>query len=155
MVWEIAWKLKHKTVCFVFFIVVFHLQIFKAVVREECRLSQKAKQISLWLSKQNSITHKAAKRLREQHCFVKLEFIFLPIFLCMYMNSHSYVLFEKINPDIAKMLTLCCVFWCVRKSRNSQEEKNFKLSQLVDIVVVCLSYFSCYLVPNSCILIRS
>ena len=98
-------------------------------LQEECKLSQKAKQILLWLSKQNSITHKAP--LGTLFCEVRIFFAHFS----MYIYELSYVLFEKINPDIAKMLALCCVFWCVRKSRNSQEEKNFKLSQLVDIVV--------------------
>ena len=48
--------MKSKKTC-MFFIIVFYLQILKA---ECCRVqTQKAKQISLSLSKQNSITHKA------------------------------------------------------------------------------------------------
>ena len=137
MVWEIAWKLKHKTVCFVFFIVVFYLQIFKKSANSV------KKQSRFCYGSLNKIPL-PIKRLREQHCFVKLEFFL--VHFSMYIYELSYVLFEKINPDIAKMLALCCVFWCVRKSRNSQEEKKFKLSQLVDIVIVVfLSYFFCHL----------
>ena len=109
-------------------------------IREECRLSQKAKQISLWLSKQNSITHKAPQGTL--FCEVRNFFVHFS----MYVYELLYVLFEKINPDIAKMSAVCCVCWCVRKKAAiPKRKKNFKLSQLVDIVVVCLSYFFCYL----------
>ena len=140
MVWEIAWKLKHKTVCFVFFIVVFYLQkIFKKSANSV------KKQSRFCYGSLNKIPL-PIKRLRE-HCFVKLEF-FLPIFLCTFMNSHMFFLRKLIR--ILPKCWPCAVFFGVsEKAAIPKRKKNFKLSQLVDIVVVCLSYFFCYFVPNS------
>ena len=122
MVWEIAWKLKHKTVCFVFFIVVFYLQIFKAL--EESADSVK-KQSRFRYGSLNKIPL-PIKRLWE-HCFVKLEF-FLPVFFC-YVLMHSYVVLRK----LIRILPKCWLFLTLlsEKAAIPKRKKNLKLSQLV------------------------
>ena len=118
MVWEIAWKLKHKTVCFVFFIVVFYLQIFKKSANSV------KKQSRFCYGSLNKIPL-PIKRLREQHCFVKLEFFLVHFSICMYMNSHMFFLGKLIR--ILPKCWPCAVFFGMsKKAAIPKRKKKFQ-----------------------------